>query len=404
MDWLTAVYLFYILTSLYVTFFSLIIYYSIKHKFFEEDLEEYTPNLTVLIPAYNEEETIASTIEAVQANDYPKDKLQIIVIDDGSKDKTAEIVKKYKDVILFSKKNSGKADSVNQAIKQVKSEFFCIIDADSYPEQDALRLLMRKFKDEQVGAVTGTILVKNKRNMIEKCQAMEYVLIAWTRRLLDAVESVFVTPGALSAYRKSAVEKVGGFDKNIMTEDIEIAWNLLKHNYKIRMDPQAHAFTSVPTTVKAWWRQRVRWDIGGFQTFEKHKKALFKTDYNMFGVFVIPFFLSHLVLSFTGFFVFLYVLLKQFYNWAIFTFFSIETQSQVFDLSEIYLIPSVFTYFAVLLLLLFGYSIYLSLKTLKKAKIRIDLSFFVYSLFYLATFPILLIISIYKWKKGYSKW
>jgi poly-beta-1,6-N-acetyl-D-glucosamine synthase len=401
---LTWIYMFYILTTMYVSFLGLIVFFKIRHRFFEAPGEDYTPGLTVLIPAYNEEESIADTIQAVRACDYPKDKLEILVINDGSTDNTERIVKQYKGITLLSKTNSGKADSVNKGIDMAKHEFVVVIDADSYPEKNAFRELMKFFVDKKVGAVTGTILVRNKKTLLEKMQAMEYVLIAWSRKVLDALESVFVTPGALSAYRKSALKDIGGFDKNIMTEDIEIAWNLLRHKWKVRMAASAPGFTIVPTSYKAWYRQRIRWNIGGFQTLFKHKSSLGKTDFNMFGIFVIPFFLSHLFISFTGFTVFAWVILDKIYNWFLFTKLSVQHESAILDLSEIYLLPSVFTYFAVLLIVLFGLSIYYSLRTLRNAKIKIDFAFVVYSLVYLAAFPILLIISVYLWKRGYSKW
>jgi len=404
MEFLTGVYLFYILTTMYVSFLQLIVYYKIKNQFFEDPGEKFTPKLTVIIPAYNEEETISDTLNTVLGSDYPKTKLEILVVNDGSTDKTAEIVKNFKGVKLFNKKNSGKADSVNQAIKRAKGDFIAIIDADSYPSKTAFTELMKFFVDESVGASTGTILVRNKNSLLEKMQAMEYVLIAWTRKTLDAMQSVFVTPGALSVYRKKALEQVGYFDSRVMTEDIEVAWNLLRHKWKVRMATRALGFTSVPTSYKAWYKQRIRWDIGGFQTLQKHWSSLGKTDYNMFGVFVIPFFLSHLFISFSGFFVFSWVIIDKIYNWFLFSSYSIKESSSLLDLSDIYLLPSVFTFFAVLLILLFGLSIFYSLKTLKEAKIKIDFAFVVYSLVYLAAFPILLIISVYLWKRGYSKW
>ena len=264
---------------------------------------------------------------------------------------------------------------------------------------------MKYFADEKVGGVTGAALVKNRNNMLEKCQAMEYVLIAWTRKSLDAVHSVFVTPGALSAYRKTALKDIGGgFDTKVMTEDIEIAWNLLRHKWKTRMAIRAKVFTSAPSKVKAWYNQRIRWNVGGFQTLVKHWHLIGKKEYNMFGVFVIPFFISHLVISFTGFFVFLWVIFSKLYNWFLFSRYSIQQDSAVFDLSEIYLLPSVFTYFALLVVLLFGLAIYYSFKTFKEAKIKIDFAFFFYALIYLSVFPILLIISLYLWKRGYAKW
>lgn len=405
MEFLTGVYLFYILTTMYVSLVGLMVYYRIKNEFMDDPGPEFNKGLSVIVPAYNEEKTIGATLQAILDNGYPKDKLEIIVVNDGSTDGTVEVVKKYKGVILLDKPNSGKADSVNKAIKKSKHEFIAIIDADSYPQKNALKEIMKYFADDKVGGVTGAALVKNRNNLLEKCQAMEYVLIAWTRKSLDAVHSVFVTPGALSVYRRTALEDIGGgFDTKVMTEDIEIAWNLLRHKWKTRMAIRAKVFTSAPSKVKAWYNQRIRWNVGGFQTLVKHWALFGKKEYNMFGVFVIPFFISHLVISFTGFFVFLWVMFSNLYNWFLFSKYSIQQSSTVLDFSEIYLLPSVFTYFALLVVLLFGLAIYYSFKTFKEAKIKIDFAFFFYALIYLSVFPILLIISLYLWKRGYAKW
>jgi cellulose synthase/poly-beta-1,6-N-acetylglucosamine synthase-like glycosyltransferase len=404
MNILTGVYLFYILVSLYFSLITLMVYFKNKERYFEQELEDYTPKLSVIVPAYNEEETIGSTLRCILENDYPKENFEVIVVNDGSTDRTEEIVKGFKEVKLLSKENTGKADSLNKAIKIAKGELIAIVDSDSYPEKDAFRKMSGYFIDKDVGAVTGTVLVKNRRNLMEKMQAMEYTLIAWTRRILDFLDSVFVTPGALSMYRKSALEKIGGFDKNIMTEDIEVAWNLLKHRYKVRMESGAYAFTMVPSRFKQWWRQRIRWSVGGYETFWKHRKILFKTNYNMFGIFVIPFFLGHIVLSFSGFFVFLGVLLHKFFNWFLYTFYTVEAGENIVRAPEIYLLPNVFTVFGILLIFIFLWGIILSLRTLKKASIKIDWSFIVYALFYLASFPIILIVATYKWLRGYKTW
>lgn len=406
MNALTVVYLFYILVSMYFSLVTLMVYFKNKSKYFDDAPEEYTPSLTVLVPAYNEEDTIADTLNSVLATDYPKDKFEVIVVNDGSKDRTEEIAKTFENrgVRVFTKPNSGKADSINKATKLAKGELIGIIDSDSHPEPIAFRKMSRHFKDERVGAVTGTALVKNRNNLIEKMQAMEYALIAWTRRILDFLDSVFVTPGSLSMYRKSALNEVGGFDKNVMTEDIEIAWNLLRHKYKVRMESISHSFTIAPSKIRVWWKQRIRWSVGGFQTFWKHRRYLFKTDYAMFGVFVIPFFLSHIILSFAGFFVFLGVILHRFFNWLILTFYSVEAGEGIARIPEINLLPNVLTVFGILLVFIFLVGIIISLRTLKKAQVKLRFSFIIYALFYLTTFPVILLFSFFKWIRGYNEW
>ena len=188
-DLVTVIYLFYIFVTLYMTTLILFIYLKNRKKYFSDAEKEFIPGLSVLIPAYNEERTIGDTIKAVLNCEYPRDKLEVIIVNDGSTDKTAEIVKQFKDVKLLDKSNSGKADSMNQALKIAKHDFIAIIDADSYPEKDALIKMVNFFYDNEVGAVTGSAFVKNKNSILEKMQALEYVAIAWTRRLLDFLDS-----------------------------------------------------------------------------------------------------------------------------------------------------------------------------------------------------------------------
>lgn len=404
MELLTGIFLFYIIITLYFSITILMIWFRNKDNYFEDNLPDHTPSLTVIIPAYNEEDTIGQTIDAVLACKYPKENLEVIVVSDGSTDGTDEIVKKYSNVILLTKSNTGKADSVNQAIEKAKGELVVIIDADSFPDPDSLMKMSRHFVDKKIGAVTGTILVRNKKSLLEKCQAFEYVLITWSRRLLDFVDSVFVTPGALSMYRKTAIQHIGGFDKSLLTEDIEIAWNLLRHHYKVKMETLAFGVTNVPQTYKAWWRQRIRWDVGGFQTFWKHKKSLFSTNYAMFGVFVIPFFLLHILVSLSGFAVVVGVVLSKVYNWLLYASYSLGVGEGAFREINVNLLPNILVLFGIFLAILFIITIIFSLKTLKRAKIKIDFAFIIYALFYLAVFPILLIISLYYWARGYSKW
>ena len=407
-EFLTVVYLFYIFTTLYVTTLILMVFLKNKQDYFKEAPSDYCPSLSVLIPAYNEEKTILKTLDAVLKSEYPREKFEVIVINDGSTDSTEEKVKsylrKYKELRLFSKENSGKADSMNQAVKIAKGDFVVIIDADSYPDKDSLIKMAKFFHDEEVGGVTGAAFVHNKNKILEKCQALEYVLIAWTRRLLDFLDSVYVTPGSLSMFRKKALEEIGGFDKNVMTEDIEVAWNLMKHGWKTRMSPSSYVFTTAPSYIKPWWRQRIRWNIGGFQTLGKHWKLLFKKGHVMLGQFVIPFFMAHLFISFSGFFVFSYVILRKLYEWFLFTFFSVSYDSQLVRLDDIYFLPTVFTFFAIVLFLTFFISSIYAFRTMKRSQIKLRIDFVVYTLFYLAAFPILLIASLYPlWRKEY-KW
>lgn len=398
MEILTGVYLFFILATLYIySFFLLILFKNRKTLFKHNLLDKNFPLLTLLVPAYNEEDNIAKTIKSLLNCKYPKDKLEIIVIDDGSKDKTVEIAKQFP-VKLIQKQNTGKADSLNQGIKAAKGEFIGVVDADSYPEEDALLKVMDCFKDPEVAAVTSAIRVGNQQTFLGRLQAIEYTLIAWARKLLEHVNSVYVTPGPLSVYRAKIIKELEGFDHKILTEDIELAWRILKNrHYKIKMCLAARIFTKVPEKFKVWWRQRLRWDIGGLQTAYKHKHVFFSSKYGMVGLFVAPFFVSTFVLSLLGFSIFIYILIKRLLNAYLFTSNSLATESLTLQLKSIYLTPSVFTFFGIILFITYISYLILGLKIMDKTEVKIHkkLNIPLYLLFYLPLYPLIFIHSLY---------
>ncbi len=263
-------------------------------------------SVSFLVPAYNEEKNLENTIKALINLDYPKEKKEIIIINDGSKDDTLKIAKelekKYKGVKILDKQNSGKADSLNQAIKIARGELIAVTDADSYPEKESLLRMIGHFDNEEVTAVTSRVLVKNKNNWLGKFQVLDYSIIAWTRKLLDFVDSVYVTNGPLSIYRKDIAKKIGGFDTKNLTEDIEITWHMLSEGYQTRMSYSAIVNTTVPENLNAWIKQRVRWNLGGLQTVKKYWRSMFKKG--AFGYFVIPYVTSSFALAIIGFLLF----------------------------------------------------------------------------------------------------
>lgn len=362
--------------------------------------------LSVLIPAYNEEENIKETIKAVKKSNYPKELLEIIVINDGSKDKTIEIMKKIKGITIINKSNSGKAASLNLALKKAKGELIAVIDADSFPEKDSLSKMAVYFNDKEIGAVTSSIFVKNKNNLLEKLQNIEYIMIAYGRKLLEYIDGVFVTPGALSMYRKKALINIGGFDKDNLTEDIEVAWNLLSKLYKIKMCFSARTYTIVPNTFKKWWRQRLRWDIGGFQTLYKYKHTMLKKRFDTLGMFVVPFFGSYIFLSFIGFFISVFVITRRIIVETFSAYDSIIANSALMRIENLSLTPTVFTFFGIFLFFIFLFYTILGIRMVYKEKI--DLSYkinvFIYLLFYLILSPLVLIHSVYRLFIGKLQW
>ena len=407
MEIITGVYLFFILVSLYSVFLVLLIHLKNRKNLFDEQEPKKRYALSVLIPAWNKEESITKTIQAVQSIDYPDYLKEIIVIDDHSTDKTLEKIKQCKGITIIAKeKNEGKAAALNTGIEKANGELIVVIDADAFPEKDSFKKMIGYFEDPQVGAVTSTIIVKDPSNLLERMQAIEYYLIAWGRKILDFVDSVYVTPGPLSMYRKNLLKEVGGFDTNNITEDIEIAWKILKQGYKNKMCLAAKVYTDVPKKMKLWWRQRVRWDIGGLQTMNKYKSSFMKKEQKMFGLFIVPRFIISHILSLTGFFIFLYFTYTHLKSFFLKIFYNIITETPMLTIEEISITPSVFTFFIFFFLVITMIYTMIGLRSLNKAKIGIkgNLRVGIYLIFYLTLYPLILIHSLFLLLTGNIKW
>jgi cellulose synthase/poly-beta-1,6-N-acetylglucosamine synthase-like glycosyltransferase len=399
MEFITGLYLFVIIISIYLYSIFLLLLFKNRKELFNYNLsKENLPTVSILIPVYNEEKTIAGTINSVLNLDYPKDKIEIIVLNDGSTDNTERIARSFKEIKVITKPNSGKADSLNYGINIAKNEFIAAVDADCYHEKDALLKVINCFKeDPNIEAVTSAVRVKNQEKLLGKLQFIEYTLISWARKLLEFINSVYVTPGPLSVYRKSTLKKLGGFDKNNMTEDIELAWRILRNNHKIKMCLSAKVYTVVPEKFSKWWHQRLRWDIGGLQTFSKHKDTLGKTKYGMLGVWVAPFYLSSFILALLGFIVALYIIGGRIISKILLYFYSINTNSFTLEFKYLNLTPSIFTIFGLLLITIYLIYITFGLKMMDPGKIPTHRKFtlLVYMFFYLILYPLVFIQSLY---------
>ena len=225
---------------MYLIFLFILIYTKNKNELFSYPKLTKNYSLSIIIPCYNEGKTIGGVIESLLNSDY-KELKKIIVVDDCSTDDSYKIIKEYEkkyDIVkaVRTPKNTGKASgSKNYGTKFVNTELMGFVDADSYPQKDAITKMVGFFNDEELAAVTPSIFVKRKEKFIERIQSIEYRIISFTRKLLGFVGAIYVTPGPLAIYRKKFFDKIGGFDENNLTEDIEITWNLLSQGYKIEM-------------------------------------------------------------------------------------------------------------------------------------------------------------------------
>ncbi len=260
-----------ILTVLYVSW--VVLFFWPSKKFSKVS---YMP-ISVIIPAYNEEKNIRHTIMSVIEADYPKGK-EIIVVDDGSRDSTASIVremsKKYKALRLIRGHHSGKGGAVNLGVRHAANNFVAVLDADTKIEKGALLDLFKPFSDGSVGAVSAVLRVSKSRNVLNWFQQLDYAISSSWRYVVDKVNGSCIVPG-FCAFRKSAFLEVGGFHGDNAVEDYDICMYLRKAGYKIRMTPDSVAYTRVPETLNGLVRQRARWNRGTLQVIRKHNDVLF---------------------------------------------------------------------------------------------------------------------------------
>ena len=394
--------------AFYFLLIILLVYFQNKKTFFEVPKKTKNYSLSVLVPAYNEESTIEKTIKHIFDSGYVGLK-EIIAINDGSTDGTLDILrrleKKHKKLRILDKKNSGKADSLNKAIKLTRAELVAVVDADSYPAKGAFDKLMGFFDDPKVGGATATALTRNRNNLLEKMQAIEYKVVAFTRKILDYLDSVYVTPGSLSVYRKTALEDIGGFDTKNITEDIEATWHLLHNGWDTRMCLDSYAKTTVPNTIKPWYKQRRRWALGGLQVLSKYKKD-FINHKGMLGYFIVPFFGLGLLLGLAGMGVFTYVFGRRFLRQYLITKYSVDVGVPILTVNDFYLTPTVINYFGIILFFLFFLFTILVLGVLKDNVLEKQ-SFFnliFYMTVYLLVYPIVTIASIIHYTRGKWEW
>lgn len=409
MNFIDFVFFFYNFIALYMLTLMITVYFPHRKEMFYYPPGKPEP-VSIVMPCYNEADSIGKAIENLLNLNYPKDMIEIIVVDDRSKDNSVEIVekyvKKYKNVrLIINERNSGgAAEPTNIGIKAAKYDYVAVADADSYPEKDAL-LKMIGFlqKDKTIGGVTGAVLGKGNETFMQQMQYLEYVVISFARKLLDYVDSVYVTPGPFALYRKKILFEVGLFDTKNMTQDIEIVWRMMSHGYKARMSLSAKIYSITPKTFKQWWRQRVRWNIGGSQTIVKYKK--WTLSKNMLGRFVIPFFVASLFIGVVGILLFTYLFTRRILVTYFSTKYSVLANEAIPRLIDLSFNASVLNFFGITLFLLgCAYTIF-AIKSMKEFKLK-DINIFNLIFFltlYLMIYPLIMISALYKFAvKRYS--
>ncbi len=249
----------------------------------------YHPSVSVLIAAYNERPVIEQTVRAALANDYAG--LEVIVIDDGSVDGTgAEVTARFADdprVRLLRQANAGKAAALNRGLDAAAGEIVVCFDADTQIAPRGVHLIVRHFADPTVAAVAGNVKVGNRINVLTRWQSIEYITSQnLDRRAYAHLNAMTVVPGAVGAWRKSAVLAAGGYLRDTMAEDMELTYRLRRAGWRIVADPETVGWTEAPATFRMFFRQRFRWAYGTLQVLWKHRGVLLR--YGWFGWVAVP--------------------------------------------------------------------------------------------------------------------
>jgi cellulose synthase/poly-beta-1,6-N-acetylglucosamine synthase-like glycosyltransferase/spore germination protein YaaH/peptidoglycan/xylan/chitin deacetylase (PgdA/CDA1 family) len=249
------------------------------------------PDVTVLIPAHNEEGVIIQTVTSVLASDYPA--MHVIVVNDGSTDDTQMLLDSHfgddPRVQIIHQVNRGKAAALNNAMSHARTEIVVTIDADTEIESDAIRQLLRHFSDPQLGAVAGNVKVGNRSRWLTRWQALEYITSQnMEKRAFDLLNCITVVPGALGAWRKQAIEAAGGITADTVAEDADLTVAIRRLGWRVSYEERAIAWTEAPVTASALIRQRFRWTFGTLQSFWKHRNTLFRPKYGTLGWVALP--------------------------------------------------------------------------------------------------------------------
>lgn len=289
LDFGTALFFVAVFFGLYTTIFFFLTIYENWGAHKTKQKRKNLSTVCVIVPCFNEEKTLARTLDSLLALDYPKKLLEIVVVDDGSKDKTYKIAKTYekKGVIVYKKKNGGKHTALNLALKKTKAEFVGALDADSTVAPDALRKILTRFGNKEVMAVTPSMIIDTPKGFLRRIQSIEFLIGVFLRRVFADLGSQNVTPGPFTIYRKIFFEKHGYYREAHKTEDIEVALRIQTNNYQIENATDAYSYTHGPATWKGLYSQRIRW-YHGFICNVMDYKHLFGPRHGNLGMFILP--------------------------------------------------------------------------------------------------------------------
>lgn len=290
MDYFFYIFLF---ITLYFQIFLLISFFENKQKKIEKPLEDSDYlSVSIMVPCYNEESTVERTIKSLQNLNYPKDRLNIIIIDDGSTDDTWNVIQQFSTdsrIILMQKENEGsKFAALNFALEDINTDLVGVLDADSWVSENALVEYMYFFRDKEVMATIPSMVIGKPKGILQKAQKAEYDLGLFGRKAFANINAIYITPGPFSVFRKYVFDTLGPYKEAHHTEDAEIALRMQKHHYKIAYSEKSVVYTIPPNKVRPLIKQRVRWVYGFIKNVIDYRGIFFKKEYKELGTIILP--------------------------------------------------------------------------------------------------------------------
>ncbi|QQG37836.1 MAG: glycosyltransferase family 2 protein [Candidatus Kaiserbacteria bacterium] len=254
------------------------------------------PSVAIVVPCFNEEDGVRSTLLSLLSLRYPSEKIEILLIDDGSTDRTVAVAQDLiaatpgaaERIKIFSKENGGKHTAMNFALERTETDLIGCLDADSVVDPHALSRIVQVLEDSAISAVTPGIHAKEPETWLQHMQHVEYRISIFNRFMLAALGSAFITPGPFSIFRTAVVRELGGWKYGHSTEDMELALRMQKHGHLIANAPSATVHTGIPRTFSGLFRQRVRWTYGFLKNAIDYRAMIFNRSYGNLGLLVLP--------------------------------------------------------------------------------------------------------------------
>lgn len=332
-----------IFLGLYYQVFLLLTYLGWReHK---DDLPGFTeqelPGVSIMVPCWNEATTVEGTVRSLLASNYPHDRLQIVIIDDGSTDNSWEILEQFRDhpqIMLLQKQNGGKFTALNYALEHISNPIVGCLDADSAVHIDAIRHSAEWFSRDDVYGVVPSMVIQNPQTIMQYMQKVEYEIATYLKNVLHQLEALYVAPGPLTLFRKQVFDTLGPYVEAHHTEDLEIALRMQIGDMRLAYSEDSMVYTKGPRTWKALLKQRIRWTYGFIKNVQDYRRYLFTKELGDLSLFVLP--LSIITLFFTVF-IFLVSMATMVSGWLqaiqvlLVTGFHINQPSFSFDIFDI---------------------------------------------------------------------